>query len=36
MVTLRVGKGTRYEFVSGTDEVDELERLCGGVISGKV
>jgi hypothetical protein len=28
-------KGTRYEFVSGTGEVDELERLCGGVTCGK-
>jgi hypothetical protein len=27
--------GTRYEFVSGTDELDELERICGGVTSGK-
>jgi len=28
-------KGTRSEFVSGTDQVDELERFCEGVISGK-
>jgi hypothetical protein len=28
-------KGTRYEFVSGTDEIEELESLLGGVISGK-
>ena len=28
-------KGIRYEFVSGTDEIDELETLLGGVISGK-
>jgi hypothetical protein len=28
-------KGTRYEFVSGADEIDELERLLGGVTSGK-
>jgi hypothetical protein len=28
-------KGTRYEFVSGANEIDELERLCGGVTSGK-
>ena len=28
-------KGTRYEFVSGTDEIGELERLLGGVTSGK-
>ena len=28
-------KGSRYEFVSGTDEIDELETLLGGVISGK-
>jgi hypothetical protein len=28
-------KGTRYEFVSGTDEIDELERLLGGVTSVK-
>jgi hypothetical protein len=25
----------RYEFVSGTDELDELERICGGVTAGK-
>jgi hypothetical protein len=29
-------KGVRYEFVSGTDEIDELELLLlGGVTSGK-
>jgi hypothetical protein len=28
-------KGTRYEFVSGTGELDELERICGGVTAGK-
>ncbi|MGA2885829.1 MAG: hypothetical protein ABSE80_11820 [Halobacteriota archaeon] len=28
-------KGTRYEFVDGSAEIDELERLCGGVTSGK-
>jgi hypothetical protein len=29
-------KSTRYEFVSGTDELDELELLLlGGVTSGK-
>jgi hypothetical protein len=28
-------KGTRYEFVEGLAEIDELERLLGGVISGK-
>jgi hypothetical protein len=29
-------KGTRYEFVSGADEIEELERLLGGVTSGKL
>jgi hypothetical protein len=28
-------KGTRYEFVDGAAELDELERLCGGVTSVK-
>jgi len=28
-------RGMRYEFVSGADEIDELERLCGGVTSAK-
>ena len=28
-------KGTRYEFVGGSAEIDELERLCGGVTSVK-
>jgi len=28
-------RGVRYEFVSGTDEIEELESLLGGVISGK-
>jgi hypothetical protein len=28
-------KGTRYEFISGTNEINELEHLCGGVASGK-
>jgi hypothetical protein len=28
-------KGTRYEFVSGTDEIEELERLTRGVTSAK-
>ena len=30
-------RGVRYEFVSGMDEIDELELLLlGGVISGKL
>jgi hypothetical protein len=28
-------KGIRYEFVAGNVEIEELERLLGGVISGK-
>ena len=28
-------RGVQYEFVSGTDEIEELESLLGGVISGK-
>ena len=28
-------KGTRYEFVAGNVEIEELERLLGGVTSGK-
>jgi len=28
-------KGVLYVFVSGTDEIEELERLLEGVISGK-
>jgi hypothetical protein len=28
-------KGVRYVFVAGTAEIDELERLMGGVTSGK-
>jgi hypothetical protein len=28
--------GVRYVFVAGTDEIEELERLLGGVTSGKV
>jgi hypothetical protein len=28
-------KGTRYVFVTGAAEIDELERLLGGVTSGK-
>jgi hypothetical protein len=28
-------KGRRYEFVSGMDEIDELERLLGGATGGK-
>jgi len=28
-------RGVEYMFVSGTDEIDELERLMGGVISGE-
>ena len=27
--------GVRYVFVAGTDEIEELERLLGGVTSGK-
>lgn len=27
--------GIRYVFVAGTDEIEELESLLGGVISGK-
>jgi hypothetical protein len=26
-------KGVRYVFVAGMDEIDELERLCGGFCS---
>jgi hypothetical protein len=29
-------KGVLYVFVAGTDEIEELERLLGGVTSGKV
>ena len=29
-------KGTRYEFVAGHVEVEELERLLGGVTSDKL
>jgi hypothetical protein len=28
--------GTQYVFVAGSVEIEELERLLGGVISGKV
>ena len=28
-------RGVRYVFVAGTHEIDELERLLGGVTSGK-
>jgi hypothetical protein len=28
-------KGIRYEFVDGAAEIEELERLCGGVTSAK-
>jgi hypothetical protein len=28
-------RGVRYEFVAGNVEIEELERLLGGVISGK-
>ena len=28
-------KGVRYVFVAGTAEIEELERLLGGVTSGK-
>jgi hypothetical protein len=29
-------RGMRYEFIDGAAEIDELERLLGGVSSGKV
>jgi hypothetical protein len=29
-------RGVRYVFVAGTDEIEELERLLGGVTSDKV
>jgi hypothetical protein len=28
-------RGVRYEFVAGNVEIEELERLLGGVTSGK-
>jgi hypothetical protein len=29
-------RGVQYVFVAGTDEIEELERLLGGVTSGKL